>query len=168
MIVSSRAYWDRTLYKFIFHICACSACVHAASSWHRHCRCCLCALLALRIARIRRHPLEYEHRKHASGASLGTRCVWRWPSVRDYLDAPLHINLQHICASAACMHASSGAALAAFALALCLPWALLMIGAILWSLATVSQCRSILGDKVWMALARGCVLGWLGYLLIIL
>ena len=26
------------------------------------------------------HPLEYEHRKQVSGASLGTRCVWHWPS----------------------------------------------------------------------------------------
>ena len=58
------------------HICACSACVHAASFWHCLCCCCLCALIALRIAHIRRHPVEYERRKQVSGASLGTRCVW--------------------------------------------------------------------------------------------
>ena len=48
-----------------------------------------------------------------------------------------------------------GAAVAAVALAVCLLCTSFLRGATLWSMTTVNQCRSILGDKVWMALALG-------------
>ena len=52
-----------------------------------------------------------------------------------------------------------GAAIAAFALAVCLLCTSFLRGAALWSMSTVNQCRSILGDKVWMALALWLFLG---------
>ena len=48
-----------------------------------------------------------------------------------------------------------GAAVAAVALAVCLLCTSFMFGTTLWSMNTVNQCRSILGDKVWMAHALG-------------
>ena len=54
-----------------------------------------------------------------------------------------------------------GAAIAAFALAVCLLCTSFLRGAALWSMTTVNQCRSILGDKVWMALALGRFLGFI-------
>ena len=54
-----------------------------------------------------------------------------------------------------------GAAVAAVALAVCLLCTSFLRGATLWSMTTVNQCRSILGDKVWMAHAPGfLVLGF--------
>ena len=81
MIVLSRADWDRMLYKSIFHIYvpAVRACMQllsgtAVAAFALALRL-LCASLMFGV-----HPLEYEHRKQVSGASLGTRCVWHWPS----------------------------------------------------------------------------------------
>ena len=48
-----------------------------------------------------------------------------------------------------------GAAIAAFALAVCLLCTSFLRGAALRSMTTVNQCRSILGDKVWMAHVSG-------------
>ena len=62
---------------------------------------------------------------------------------------------QSICACAPALHAAPffGAAIAAAALAFRLLCTSFLHGATLWSTSTVNQCRSILGEKVWMARA---------------